>query len=335
MEAESGRVLYEQDADRPRLIASTTKLMTALVALESGHDLNETVVIPAEAEGVEGSSLYLKAGESVKLEVLLYGLLLHSGNDAAVAIADFCAGSVDAFVARMNEKALELGMEHSHFSNPSGLNQEEHYSTARDMARLAQACLANEQLREMTATRSIALDGRCFTNHNKLLWRYEGCVGLKTGYTERAGRTLVSAATRDGMTLIVVTLDDPNDWKDHAALFDYGFATYHMEDGVQAGQRVCGLPVRGSLILFVDVAAEASVRWPIKAGEHLEWKVELHQTELTAPVQQGTPMGTLYGVVDGQRVAEVPLVCRESVARDQVEPMGWTQRLHSWLTGRA
>lgn len=202
MEAESGRVLYAKDADTPRLIASTTKLMTALVALESGHSLEEDVTIPAEAAGVEGSSLYLKAGETVKLKTLLYGMLLHSGNDAATAVALTCACSLEAFAQKMNEKAQQLGMTNSHFTNPTGLDGEEHYSSAYDMALLARACLDVPELKEITATRSTTMEGRTFVNHNKLLWRYEGCVGMKTGYTQAAGRTLVSAAERDGMTLI-------------------------------------------------------------------------------------------------------------------------------------
>ena len=211
MEAGSGRVLYEHNADEPRLIASITKLMTALVALESGRSLDDVVTIQAEDTRTEGSALYLKPGEHVKLETLLYGLLLHSGNDAALAIARFCGGSVEGFVAGMNAKAQELGMTNSHFANPNGLNDEGHYSSARDMALLARACLDNEYLAQMVSTRTITLEGRTFTNHNKLLWRYEGCVGMKTGFTEKAGRTLVSAARRDGMTLIAVTLNDPDD----------------------------------------------------------------------------------------------------------------------------
>ena len=221
IDGESGRVLYAQNAEEERPIASITKLMTALVAVESHPDLSEVVTIRPEWTGVEGSSMYLKAGEELTLEALLYGLLLASGNDAAVAIAGFCAGDVDTFVAWMNDKAAELGMEHTHFENPNGLNDEGHYSTAADMAALARVVMEHEALAKIVGTRSITVAGRTLTNHNKLLWRYEGCTGLKTGYTDRAGRTLVSCAERDGQRLIAVTLNDPNDWADHAALFDY------------------------------------------------------------------------------------------------------------------
>lgn len=330
MEAESGRVLYAKDADSQRLIASTTKLMTALVALESGHSLEEDVTIPAQAAGVEGSSLYLKAGETVKLKTLLYGMLLHSGNDAATAVALACAGSLEAFAQEMNDKAQELGMKNSHFTNPTGLDGEEHYSTAYDMALLARACLARPELAEMTATRSVTMEGRTLVNHNKLLWRYEGCVGMKTGYTQAAGRTLVSAAERDGMTLIAVTLNAPNDWSDHAALLDYGFANYHMEEAVTAGQSLCTLPVSGSLVPFVSLEAEETLRWPVGPGETLETRLELGGlTSLEAPVQAGVPMGRVELLLGEDVVGESDLSAAAPVYRDQQEHRG----LLDWLFG--
>ena len=320
MEAESGRVLYEQDAGRPRLIASVTKLMTALVALESGCPLEEKVVIREEDTRTEGSSLYLRPGEELRLETLLYGLLLQSGNDAALAVARHCGGTVENFVAEMNRCAARLGMTNSRFANPSGLNAEGHCSTARDLALLARACLKNEPLAAIAAPRSISLEGRSFVNHNKLLWRYGGCVGLKTGYTEKAGRTLVSAAERDGMTLIAVTLDDPDDWRDHAALFDWGFANWRMETAVRAGEEICSLPVGGSLVPFCPVRAGADLHWPLREGERLEFRLDLHMEQLTAPVQKGVRIGPLRGAVGDEPAGEIPLVCGEAVPRDLAEP---------------
>lgn len=190
VDAESGRVLYEKDAHTRRLIASTTKLMTALVAAESCIDLGENVTVEYADTRTEGSSLYLQVGEQITVEALLYGLLLHSGNDAALALARYCGGDVETFVEQMNQKARELGMADSHFENPNGLNADGHYSTAADMARLGIACMENETVAKIVATRSIALGNRTFVNHNKLLSQYEGCVGMKTGYTQLAGRTL-------------------------------------------------------------------------------------------------------------------------------------------------
>ena len=223
MDADTGQVLYDHNGSRRMLIASTTKILTALVAIEEG-DLSQTVTVSREAAYTEGSSMYLKEGEELTLETLLYGLLLCSGNDAAVAIAEHISGSQEDFAKLMNATAREIGMEHSSFANPNGLDDEKHYSTARDMARLACAAVENETLVRMASTRSVTIGGRTMTNHNKLLSQSEGCIGLKTGYTQAAGRTLVSCAERNGQRLVAVTLQDGNDWADHAALYDWGFA---------------------------------------------------------------------------------------------------------------
>ena len=308
MDGDSGRVLYEKDSRTRRLIASTTKLMTALVALESGRDLDEVVTAAPEWTGAEGSSIYLRPGEEITLEALLYGLLLRSGNDAALAVAGFCGGTVEDFVARMNEKAEALGMADSHFANPNGLDAEGHYSTAYDMALLARASLENETLSQIVSTRSITLGTRSFTNHNKLLWRYEGCVGMKTGYTERAGRTLVSAARRDGMTMICVTLDAPSDWADHTALLDWGFSGRQARTLVQAGERVGQLPVSGGLIPLCSVAAGESLIAALTPEEQVDTACELTASALKAPVAAGTPVGEIIYYVNSKELARTPLV---------------------------
>lgn len=308
MDAGTGRVLYEKDGHSPRLIASTTKLMTALVALESGHRLDEVVAIAREWTGVEGSSIYLCPGEEITLEALLYGLLLRSGNDAALAVAGCCGGTVEEFVSRMNAKGQELGMTDTSFENPNGLDGAEHHSSAYDMALLARACLENETLAKMVATKSITLGTRTFTNHNKLLWRYEGCVGMKTGYTEKAGRTLVSAARRDGLTLICVTLNAPSDWADHTALFDYGFANYKAAALTQAGERIGQLPVSGGLIPVCPIETAEERAAALASGEKLEAVWELSETALTAPVAAGTQVGVAVYFVNHEELARVPLV---------------------------
>lgn len=326
MDAESGRVLYEQNIHEPRLIASITKLMTALVAVEQGGDLDRTVTVRAEWLGSEGSSIYLAAGEQITLRALLYGLLLQSGNDAAMAIACYVAGDVDGFVAMMNEKAAQIGMKNSSFANPSGLNDDHHYSTAYDMALLARACLANETVAEICATRSVTVGTRTFVNHNKLLSRYEGCVGMKTGFTEKAGRTLVSAATRDGQTLVCVTLNDGDDWNDHAKLLDYGFSAYPRQRLCRAGEEFGGVLVEGSLIPAVAAVTAGEAGCPLAQGESLTLKVELADVA-AAPMAQGTVLGQAVWLLDGVTVAQVDLVSAASIRRDVREPLTFWQRL--------
>lgn len=312
MDGESGRVLYAQNADQRRPIASITKLMTALVAVETNPDLAEEVQILPEYVGAEGSSIYLKAGETVTLETLLYGLLLQSGNDAALAVAGFCAGDVDTFVSWMNERAESLGMTNTHFCNPNGLHEEEHYSTAADMARLAQVCLKNNALQTILRTKSISIGGRTFTNHNKLLWRYEGCIGLKTGFTEAAGRTLVSAAERDGMVLIAVTLNDGNDWADHAALFDYGFAHWKQEVLAEEGKAYAALPVTGSIVRFAQVVCADHLSCVKTEEESITWKVELPE-QVAAPVQKGQIAGNLTFYLDGEPIGSTYLLYQDTI----------------------
>ena len=221
MEAGSGRVLASRNETQERSIASTTKIMTCLIALEHS-ELTEKVTVKREHLR-EGSSMYLLEGETLTMEELLYGLMLPSGNDAAEALADGCGGTA-SFVRRMTSLAGELGREDTSFETPSGLDGQAHYSTARDMARLAAYAAGNHTFVRLCSTRSVTIGGRTMTNHNRLLRAVPGCIGMKTGYTRAAGRTLVSAAERDGRRLVAVTLQDGNDWADHAALYDWGFA---------------------------------------------------------------------------------------------------------------
>ena len=326
MDGDTGRVLYEKDSRTRRPIASITKLMTALVALESGHSLDETVTVAREWTGAEGSSLYLRPGEEVTLEELLYGLMLRSGNDAALAIAGYCGGSVEAFVAQMNQRARALGMEDTSFANPNGLTAEGHCSTAYDMALLARSCLENEALARIVSTKSIALGTRVFTNHNKLLWRYEGCIGLKTGYTDQSGRTLVSAARRGGVTLICVTLNAPGDWADHAGLFDYGFANYEARPLSRAGERVGQLPVSGALVPVCPIVTAEDRTAAMTPDEAAEAVYRLTESALEAPVRAGTRVGETIYYCNGQELARVPLAAGGS-APDIFAPKGG---FHLW-----
>ena len=326
VDGESGRILFEKNAHEERSIASITKLMTALVAVERSASLDQEVTVRPEWTGIEGSSIYLRAGETVTLETLLYGLLLNSGNDAAVALAEACAGDVETFVEWMNVRADELGMEHTHFMNPNGLSEDGHYSTAYDMALAACACSQDETLRKITATKSITMGSRTFTNHNKLLWRYDGCFGMKTGYTELSGRTLVSGAQRDGQMLIAVTLNAPNDWSDHAALLDYGFAIFPERILCTGGSVVAHAFVQGGLVPFVGVETAHEVCYPLAENERVEAKITFSE-RIEAPVKLGTILGKISFYVGNRPVGETSLIAAANVNRDVVEPKKMFERV--------
>ncbi len=236
LDGTTGMCLYEKNGDQRALIASTTKIMTGLLVCEAGEP-ERSVTVPDAAVWVEGSSMYLKRGETLTRRELLYGMMLHSGNDAALTLAISVSGSEAAFVRQMNLRARALGLTQTHFANPHGLDSGENYSTALDLAQLARAALQNEAFRTVVSTKTVSCAGRTLTNHNKLLWRYDGCIGVKTGYTRHAGRILVSAAERDGRQLIAVTISDPDDWRDHAALLDYGFAVLGSDTPVYPQNR--------------------------------------------------------------------------------------------------
>lgn len=334
VEADSGRVLYEKNAHERRDIASITKLMTALVAVESSPDLSRVVKVEGEwLAGAEGSSIYLAAGDELTLETLLYGMLLESGNDAAQVVAGCCAGDVETFVEWMNLRAKELGMENSHFTNPSGLSDEEHYSTAYDMAQCARACMDNATVAKIVGTRSVTLEGRTFVNHNKLLGMYDGCVGMKTGYTRKAGRTLVSCAQRDGMRLIAVTLSDGNDWEDHMALYDYGFSAF-ARGPLSAPEETYTLPVTGSLVRFVPVQPIACPSYPLAEGETVSAVPDLPRS-VEAPVQEGSIAGKVDYYVGQTCVESVYLVYTRSVNSDVFGGRTLAERILDLIRGEA
>ena len=297
LEGESGRVLSAQNADEERLIASITKIMTAVVALEHG-DVNAPYTVTAE-DMAEGSSMYLTPGEELTLEELLYGLMLVSGNDAALAVAHCVAGDEASFVELMNETAARLGMTHTSFANPNGLDAEGHYSSAADMAKLAAYALKKEAF---------------LANHNKLLKLYDGCLGVKTGYTKAAGRTLVSAAERDGMTLVCVTLCDGDDWNDHVSLLDYGFSVCRMETAAPAGRILASVQVRCGSSAQVPLMADRELRYPLMGDERLTVVAET-PVSVPAPVVPGQVIGTARAYLDGEEVASVPLVAAAPSAR--------------------
>lgn len=306
VDAASGRVLYEKNAEQRHLIASITKIMTAVVALDRAEDLDATVTIPADWIGVEGSSMYLEAGDVVSIRGLLYGLLLNSGNDAATVLATTLAGDEATFVSWMNDYAAKIGMENTHFSNPHGLDAEDHYSTAHDMAKLMVVAMRNAEFREITHTRHISIDGFDLYYHNKLLNMYEYCISGKTGYTQAAGRTLVSASEKDGQLLVAVTLNAPDDWNDHIAMYEYGFQHYPSTTLCEMGSCFTTVPLTGTEV-SVPVYCTNRVSYPVADGETVGQMVCLtHDSD--APLRCGMIVGRVEYSVDGRQAGTTYLL---------------------------
>ena len=298
-----GQCLYEKNADERMLIASTTKLMTALVCLEqSSLDLMVTVK-PAHC-AVEGSSMGLKAGERYSVQELLIGLLLASGNDAALALADTVGGSEEGFVYLMNWKAEQLALEHTHFANAHGLDTEKHYSTARDLARLMCACMENEAFCKLSGSVSAEIHGTAYLNHNKLLTRYPGCIGGKTGYTRAAGRCLVTCCERNDLRLICVTLSDPDDWRDQTTLYDWAYDSFRwltLRDACRFEVSV----ISGSRGMLTVQPAE-NTRVLIPSGEEVRIQAELPKF-VFAPVKQRDVAGSVSILLHDRELAKFPL----------------------------
>jgi D-alanyl-D-alanine carboxypeptidase (penicillin-binding protein 5/6) len=323
LDGETGRVLYQKEGDTPRPMASTTKIMTAVVALENGC-LEEKVTITQESVGVEGSSLYLKEGEQLTLEELLYGMLLESGNDAAVAIALHIGGSVEEFVGMMNQKAKELGLKQTHFENPNGLTAEGHQTTPIELGKLTSYALQNETFAQIVSTKEKTISGgddgqRYLTNSNKMLRNYEGAVGVKTGFTKVAGRCLVSAAEREGVQLVCVTLNDGDDWKDHTQLLDWGFSQLKKQELSPEKERT--LPVAG--------AGDVTVRLPkVELTLSEEDQVEM-VTELPrfcyGPIEEGQVLGQIWILVNGEETEALPITAQHGVELPQ--KISWWKRL--------
>lgn len=318
IEAETGAVLYEKNAHEQRAMASTTKIMTAILTIEAG-DLDSEFTVDSYAIMVEGTSMGLKEGDRVSRRDLLYGILLPSGNDAANAAAVSVAGSIGAFVDIMNGKAAELGLTDTHFVTPSGLDAQGHYTTAADLAALTAYAMKNETFREVVSCKSKDVEfgnppySRTLYNSNKMLSRYEGACGVKTGFTDNARRCLVSAAERDGVTLIAVTLNAGDDWNDHTKMLDYGFSqvkAYPMETGCSSAVNIVGTGES------VGVYANASTL-ALKPEQRpkITRRVLLPQM-VYGGVKKGQQLGSIEFLLDGRVVKTVPLYADRTVAAE-------------------
>ena len=256
--------------------------------------------------------MYLREGEVLTLQELLYGLMLRSGNDAAVALAIYCGGTVEGFVSLMNDKAHRLGLENTHFENPNGLDSPGHYSTAADLAKLAAYAMENPIFAKTVSTKTVRVGERVMQNHNKLLWRVEGADGVKTGYTIAAGRTLVSSAKRDGRRLIAVTINAPDDWSDHVTLLEQGFSQFAIRQIVTEGSCLGTTEILGGQYDQVTLLASEDFSYPLMDTEQVH--IQLPGPGFAyAPVAQGQPAGYAYICVDDSPVYKIPLVYGETV----------------------
>ena len=325
MDGATGRVLYEKLPDKQSLIASTTKIMTALVICEQCNVLDR-VKIPKEAVGIEGSSMYLKEGEVLTVQDLLYGLMLRSGNDAAVALAIYCAGTVEGFAELMNDKARTLNLENTHFVNPNGLDAPGHYSTARDLGILACYAMENPIFAQTVSAKSVRVGERVLTNHNKLLWQVEGADGVKTGYTKAAGRILVSSATRQGRRLVAVTINAPNDWQDHKQLLEDGFTRYAVSQIVEKGQCLGSIQVAGGQAGTVELLADEDFFYALTETETPQ--IVLPKPGFVyAPVAEGQAAGYAYICLEDKPVGKIPLVYGKTIEQEIKPKKGFWQKL--------
>ena len=320
MDVNSGRILYEKNKDDKVYPASTTKILTALLAIEQG-DLADVVQVSRNASGVEGSSIYLAAGEKLPLKDLVYGLMLRSGNDAAVAIAEQTAGSVEAFVDQMNRRMKEIGAENTHFTNPNGLHDDDHYTTAYDMALLARQAMHNPSFKEVVKAKSWQAhrgEGKfnVFYNKNKVVYQYEGGTGIKIGYTKTAGRTLVASSERDGMELICVVMNAPDWFHDAYALMNYVYSNYRAVKAAPGRTPLKAFPVEGGEKPRAWVGTKKDVCCPVKKGGEGNLGVAYSVNEACkAPISRWQEAGLLHVYAEGNYCYSEPLYYLEDIAR--------------------
>ncbi|OAB44236.1 peptidase M15 [Paenibacillus glacialis] len=317
MDVTSGRVLFSKHGDDELRIASLTKIMTAIVAIEHGQ-MNQPVKVSKNAYAKEGSSIYLKLGEQMGLENMLYGLMLRSGNDAATAIAEHVGGSEEGFVYLMNAKAEELGLKHTHFMNPHGLDAEGHYSSANDLATLTAYAMHNPMFKEIVKTPvkkvpnpNEAWDYK-WDNKNKMLRFYDGADGVKTGYTKKAFRCLVSSATRNNQQLVSVTINDGDDWNDHGKMLDYGFAYFPLVNLIQRGQKIEGQ----------ELVTSQSFSYPVAEGEE---DAITKRLVLLKPVSKDVDIsfglkGRIEFIFEGKKIGKVPVYSQGSFLPENSNP---------------
>jgi serine-type D-Ala-D-Ala carboxypeptidase (penicillin-binding protein 5/6) len=318
IEASSGRILYQKNGFSKRPMASTTKIMTAIIALENGN-LNDKVVVSKRAAQIGGSTIDLKEGETLSLNDMLYGLMLNSGNDAAIAIAEHIGGTVENFVGMMNEKAEELGAKDTFYKSPHGLDNPDHYTTAYDLALITKYALSNPIFSKIVSTKTTSIKNRSLYNTNEMLGMYQGVDGVKTGYTGQAGRCLVTTAMRDNMRIISVVLNCGTvnqRARNTKSILDYAFNNYKMYNLVYSGQFIKNIPVIKGIKEYVPAFSGSNISVPLnmKEFEGIETEIDLPD-KMRAPVNEGTEIGSIKYIVKGEVLGRTVLRTGASVRR--------------------
>lgn len=320
IDAMTGRIIYEKNMNKQHTMASTTKIMTALVALENSNP-DDVVTVSENAAGTEGTSLYLKAGQKAAMKDLLYGLMLQSGNDAAIAIAEGVSGTVSDFAVLMNKKCEEIGVKNSSFKNPNGLDEDGHFTTAYDLAVITREAMKNEKFREIVSTKSkqILNGTQTVSNHNKMLRQYEGCIGVKTGFTKKSGRCLVTAANRNGVEVIAVTLNAPDDWNDHRRMLDYAFSVTDYFPVVAEGMTVNTVTVKNGTSASLELCADRNFYISESREEkfkNISVKCRIPK-EVTAPIKSGEKIGEMTICYKDTPIETVDLLAATDVAYEE------------------
>ena len=330
MEASTGMILYEKEANVSVSPASVTKIMTMLLIFEALEEnkikLEDTVVVSEKAASMGGSQVFLESGEKQTVDTMLKCIAIASANDACVAMAEYVSGSEEAFVKQMNERAKSLGMKNTHFVNPNGLDAPEHFSTARDLALLASYAMKNPVFAQTVSTKTVSFGNRILRNHNKLLWLVEGADGVKTGFTKAAGRILVSSAVRDDRRLIAVTLNAPSDWRDHSVLLNEGFERYCVRNVVRKDQLVGTVEVEGGENCRVQLLAAEDFDYSLAEEERPQLMIP-GTGFVYAPVTKGAEAGFAYVLIDGNAVGKVPLVYGKTIEQRLTEEKGFFEKL--------
>ncbi len=323
--ADNGEIIFSKNCDTKLPMASTTKIMTALLLCEYGN-LEKEITVTAEMLKVEGSSMGLLAGDKVTLHDLLYGLMLSSGNDAANVVAYTLGGSLEGFVKMMNEKACELELTSTHFETPSGLDGDSHYTTAYELALLTQYAMQNKEFKKAVSCGTATLNygnppyKRTVTNHNKLLKKYDGAIGVKTGFTKKSGRCLVSAAERDGKFLIAVTLNAPNDWQDHQKMLDYGFSSIKQTNFSPLTDQY-NIPIINGKFDSLAVAIESIT---VNSIESAEITCDIYLPKfLYAPIKKGDVVGKVIYSMDNRILAEKLLKANDNIESLPMPKSAW------------